>query len=334
MTLAANLATIPTQGLMFRNRLINGEMIFAQRQTSATFGAGASYVLDRWYTSASIANVLNVAQVSDAPVGFQTSLRATSLASYTPGTSQGFLIGQGIEALNCADLMWGTANAKPVVLSFWVKASATGTYSGSARNGGTPSYIGYPFTYTINAVNTWEYKIISIPGATTGGWGSSTNSGIWVFFDLGCGTSLRGSAGSWQAGNVLGVTGTATPMASNGATWSVTGVQLEEGYVATEFERRLIGTELLLCQRYYATSFGNPEYHQVPAPGATYATFYRVDLPATMRIAPTFSPNYSASNAVLSYTYYPYNTHVMHYVSASVATNAYMYFTWQANADY
>ena len=236
-----------------RNRIINGDMRIDQRfgGTSATYGAGAAYVLDRWNGAATIGSNMRVQQVTDAPAGFTNSLKADALTGATITASDYFSVLQFIEGFNVSDLGFGTASASSVTLSFWVKSSITGTHSGSVRNSANDR--SYPYTYTISSANTWEKKAIVIPGDTSGTWLTTNDVGSQVNFDLGTGSTFRGTAGAWASANYAGATGAVSPLATSGATWYITGVQLEAGTVATPFERRSYGQELALCQRYYQT---------------------------------------------------------------------------------
>jgi hypothetical protein len=233
-----------------RNRIINGDMRIDQRfaGTAATFGAATAYVLDRWQGSATIASNMQFQQVSDAPVGFTSSHKVTALTGATITSSDYFVLIQNIEGLNTSDLGFGAAGAESVTLSFWVKSSVTGTHSGSLRNDAQNR--SYPFTYSISSANTWEKKTTTIAGDTTGTWLTTNGIGLSVIFDLGSGSSFRGTAGSWSASNFVGATSSVSPMATSSATWLLTGVQLEAGTVATPFERRSYGQELVLSQRY------------------------------------------------------------------------------------
>jgi len=237
---------------VMRNRIINGAMVIDQRNAGASVTANnAVFGVDRFTTLASVSSKLNVQQNAGAvtpPAGFTNYLGYTSTSAYSVGAGEVFATSQNIEGLNVSDLGWGTANAKTVTLSFWVRSSLTGTFSGFFTNAdSTRSYV---FSYTINAANTWEYKTITIAGDTTGTWLTTNGRGIRLFWTLAAGSSLTGTAGSWVAGDKYGVTGTTSVVGTNGATFYITGCQLEVGTQATSFEYRQYGTELALCQRY------------------------------------------------------------------------------------
>jgi hypothetical protein len=209
-----------------------------------------TYTLDRFYGQAGSGGVFTVQRSTVAPTGFTNSLLATVTtvdASIAAGDI--YLLSQSIEGLNCADLAFGTAGASTVTLSFWVRSSVTGTFSGSLSNNSFNR--SFAFTYTINAANTFEYKTITIAGDTTGTWATDTTTGLRVYFSLGAGSNYSGTAGSWQAAGLTNVTGATNIIATNGATFYITGVQLEKGSTATSFDYRPYGTELALCQRYY-----------------------------------------------------------------------------------
>ena len=207
MTQAVALAQYGSTGISqgFKNRIINGAMTIDQRNAGAstTPTTSGNYTLDRWQVSLSQASKFSVQQDAGAvtpPVGFTDYLGVTSLSAYTVGASERFLINQQIEGYNVADLGWGTANAKTVTVSFWVRSSLTGTFGGAiSNNDGTRSY---PYSYTISSANTWEQKSITIIGDTTGTWLTTNGAGIILRFSLGTGSSLSGTAGSWAAGNL------------------------------------------------------------------------------------------------------------------------------------
>jgi hypothetical protein len=235
----------------FKNRLINGDMTISQRNgTSSVNATDGLYTLDRWRCGASANSVFSVQQSTAAPAGFSNSLLVTSLAATSLGTNSNFEMMQFIEGFNTADLGFGTANAQTVTLSFWVRSSLTGTFGGSLMNGTFNR--SYPFSYTISAANTWEQKSVTITGDTAGTWVGSTNGiGIVVNFGLGVGTGRSGTAGAWASSEFYSATGAVSVVGTSGATWQVTGVQLEKGQTATSFDVLPISTEIALCQRYY-----------------------------------------------------------------------------------
>jgi hypothetical protein len=281
-----------------RNRIINGNMAIDQRNAGgATANTINNYTLDRWYAAQSTTGKIIVQQNAGSvtpPVGFTNYLGVTSQSAYSIGSGDYYGISQRIEGYNIADLGFGTVNAKTVTISFWVRSSLTGTFSGGLLNGTYDR--GYPFTYTILSANTWEQKTITIAGDTTGTWAANSSSGMVVNFSLGVGSTYSGIAGSWVAGNYQAVTGATSVVGTNGATFYITGVQLEKGSVATPFDFRPYNQELFMCQRYYwkvtsngsnITGFGSGQFT-----GSTNCNLI-FSYPATMRASPTMS--YSGS---------------------------------------
>jgi hypothetical protein len=245
-----NISAVNSLG--FRNRIINGDMRIDQRNNGASVTpANSAYTLDRWMARSTQASKYSVEQTIAgvaAPAGFTDYLGVTSLSAYSVGASDFFFVAQLIEGFNAADLAWGTANAQTVTLSFWVRSSLTGTFGGSVRAGGSTR--SYPFSYTISAANTWEQKTVTIAGDTSGTW--NTNNTTWgeIDFALGAGGNFSGTAGAWSGSTLVSATGATSVVGTNGATFYITGVQLEAGSVATPFERRDYGRELIMCQRY------------------------------------------------------------------------------------
>lgn len=243
--------------LGMRNRVINGDMRIDQRNngTAVTINAAAyTYPVDRWGAYGQATDGVYTAQRSStAPAGFNNSLLATvTTADASIAPSQFYIYKHGIEGFNVGDLNWGSSNAATVTLSFWVRSSLTGMFSGSITNG---SYTrSYPFSYTINSANTWEQKTIIIAGDTTGTWLTDNNAGMYLYIDLGSGSGNKGTAGAWSSTGYTGATGSVNLIGTLGATFYITGVQLEKGTVATPFEYRTYSTELALCQRYYEIS--------------------------------------------------------------------------------
>jgi hypothetical protein len=233
-----------------RNRIINGDMRIDQRNAGASVTANDDvHPLDRWKFAATQSSKGTSQRSTTAPAGFTNSLLFTSSSAYSVLTSDSFIIRQLIEGFNVADLGWGAAGAAYVTLSFWVRSSLTGTFGVVLSNNAQNRC--YPVSYTISAANTFEYKTITIPGDTTGTWLADNGIGLRVNFGLGVGSTFNGTSGSWSSSTFTGVTGATSVVGTNGATFYITGVQLEAGSVATPFERRSFGQELALCQRYF-----------------------------------------------------------------------------------
>jgi hypothetical protein len=254
MTLAVNIAQSGSNNVTFRNKIINGACVIDQRNAGAsvTVNTGAAFfAADRFrFSGVSSSGVFTIQQVSDAPAGFVKSTKATvTTADATLTGSDLYYALQNIEGFNIADLAWGSASASAVTLSFWIKSSVTGTFGGALSNSAVDR--SYPFTYTINVANTFEYKTITIAGDTSGTWLTDNSTGIRVYFGLGIASGFAGTAGAWATAQYLSATGSVNLMATNSATWQITGVQLEAGTTASPFEYRQYGTELALCQRYF-----------------------------------------------------------------------------------
>jgi len=265
MTLTTvNPALLDTQAQYtgFKNRIINGAMVIDQRNAGAsvtvTSGANATmFCVDRWQgRQENSSGAFTLQRSTDAPAGFVNSLIATvTTADASITSSEGYSIYQFVEGFNSADLGWGTANAQSVTVSFWARSSVTGSFSLALINSAFAR--NYGALYTINSANTWEYKTVVIPGDTSGTWLTDNGVGIRVGFGLGAGTDRTASVG-WSTPAVSNtkakVTGGVDWIATSGATFYITGVQLEKGSTATAFDYRPYGTELALCQRYYQTA--------------------------------------------------------------------------------
>jgi hypothetical protein len=277
----------------FKNRIINGEMDINQRAFSGN-AVEFGYTLDRWitFTGAATWTVAQNAGAVVGPAGFTNYLGVTSTSANTPAAGDRNLVCQMIEGFNMADFGWGYSWARTVTLSFWVRSSLTGTFGLSINS--TAQNTAYTTSYTINAANTWEFKSVIIPGPTTtpGNWNVTNGRGLWLFFDMGSGTAFQANA-TWNASAVYTRPGMTNVVGTNGATWYLTGVQLEVGTGATSFDFRSIGQELALCQRYYAkvgpsTSGVYPGFGTAGGESAS-AAFGVFTTPVTMRSSPTFS---------------------------------------------
>jgi len=288
---------------IMKNRIINGAMVIDQRNAGAAVTALSSgvYPVDRFQVYCTTTGLSgNAQQVSTAPVGFVNSLKFTTTTGATSGSTERAQIQQVIEGYNTADLQWGTANAKTVTLSFWVQSSKTGQFGGSVQN--YASDRSYPFSYTISAANTWEQKSVTIAGDTTGTWETTNSGGICLNFDLGMGSTLQGTAGTWAATNYRGATGDTSIVATTGSTFLVTGVQLEVGSSATGFEYVNYQTSLANCQRYYQqingnTSVGTAAYGMMGS-GMVYTTT-QADISIPLKVSMRATPTLAQSTTVI-----------------------------------
>jgi hypothetical protein len=262
-----------------RNRIINGNMMIDQRNAGAsvTPTVDPTYCIDRFYVGFSQASKLTVQQQSSVvPVGFSNAMKVTVAAAVTPAAGDYFLIGTNIEGVNCADLNFGSANAATVTLSFQVYSSVSGSYSGAVKNSAQDR--SYPFSFSIPTANTWTQISVTISGDTTGTWLKTNGIGITAQICLGLGTTYAGTAGSWVGSNKVGVTGTTNFISTSGATFYITGVQLEVGTVATPYEMQIYSDQLAQCQRYYEFGTG------IVSNSGTYGVSY---FKITKRTTPT-----------------------------------------------
>lgn len=278
----------------FRNRIINGDMRIDQRNAGASVAVNENglFTVDRWRVYEYGAPAVSAQQVSDAPGGFFSSLRVTVTTAGSLASSDFCAVTQPIEANNLTDFGFGTSGAVACSLSFWVKSSLTGTFSGTLTN--DVGNYGYGFTYTISTANTWEYKTVAVPASTGGAWNRSGASlGMQLFFSLGAATNRSMSSGAWGSTSITatGVAGSVSLVGTSGATFYITGVQLEAGSVATPFERRPYGTELALCQRYFEL-IGNGQQSIViggTAGGSAWISYVSYPFAVAKRANPTMA---------------------------------------------
>jgi len=274
----------------FKNRIINGAMVIDQRNAGAAVTLSSDlYVIDRFACRAMTSLTSTAQQSSTAPTGFSKSLLYTVGTGATAAVGDRNTIAQVIEGSNIADLGWGAAGAATVTLSFWVRSSVTGTFGGAVANYALTR--AYPYTFTINSANTFEYKTIIIPGDTSGTWLTTNSGGIYLVFDMGCGATYLGTAGAWAGADYRGATGDTKLVATTGATFYITGVQLEKGSTATSFDFRDYGRELLMCQRYFAKmqndGTGADATLAMGMQQSTTQAFFCVKYPVTMRAEPS-----------------------------------------------
>lgn len=256
----------PLAGL--RNRIINGDFRIDQRYGGAAVSVNASalfYLCDRWSAGGiSAAGVLSIQRISGQLPMAPYVLRTTTTTAATPSGNQTYNLQQRIEGFNVADLQWGTANAQAISLSFTVRSSLVGQFSGAIQNGAQNR--SYPFTFYVATANTPIRVTMTIPGDTTGAWAQDSTCGMLLVFDLGGAGTARSTANSWQGVTAFGVTGSLNLVAIANATLDISEVQVEAGSTPTPFERRPVGMELMFCKRYYEIGeyFAAANYATVP----------------------------------------------------------------------
>lgn len=318
--------------IVMRNRIINGAMEIDQRNAGAalTLAASTAYTVDRWAANRGASSTATVQRSSVAPSGFVNSLLYTVGTGASPVASDYAVLVQYVEGTNIADLGWGAAGAQSVTLSFRVRSSVAGTYGVVLQN--ASQNMPYATTYTINNANTWETKSITIPGPTSGTWATNNTVGIQVIFDMGVGsTQSIAASSSWQSGNYIGVSGATKIVATAGATFYLTGVQLEVGGTATPFERRLYSQELAMCQRYYEVGnvLGGAYYQNVTGNAADkfqHSVFYKATKRATATVVVnnlgggTLTTNFTTADMFAVY-------------STGTMTTTMLYASWTASAE-
>jgi hypothetical protein len=282
----ASTQTTAASGFGFKNRIINGAMMIDQRNAGNLLAGavGNIYGVDRFNTGVfgSGTGRINVQRSTNAPTGFTNSLINTvGTADAAPSTNYGYCVQHKIEGYNVSDLGFGAAGASPVTVTFWVKSSIAGSYVFTLQNEATDQ--AYSVSYSINASNVWEQKTITFVGSTTGTWPRDNTSGMVLNWGLGGGSVRVASLNSWYAPaggwTPTAMSGGVNWIGTSGATFQITGVQLEKGPTATSFDYRPYGFELSLCQRYYIYNY--KIFCQQGTSG------YSQPLPLTMRAAPT-----------------------------------------------
>ena len=276
----------------YKNKIINGDMRLNQRYDllgSTTTTAG--YMCDRWNLQNNVSGgSYTNAQVADAPPGFTYSTKITINSALTVSY---FNFVQFIEGFNYQDLAWGTSGAKSVTVSFWIKASVSGNYTFCMYDHTGTATRGYAAPYNVASSNTWQYVTITIPGDTSGSNWSQTNSSN--SYCLSCAFILYNTAtptftSAWGASPGF-LAGSASFVGSSGATWQVTGVQVEVGPTATPYDYRSYGTELSLAQRYFYRQYGIAWTLGIINQASGSWTLTTITHPTTMRVAPTFGHN-------------------------------------------
>ena len=248
---------VPDVALSNRNLVINGAMNVAQRGTSFTGigGSAGTYSCDRWRHgfTATTARV-TLSQDSNAPNGFAKSLKvAVTTAEASLNATSGCGISQPIEGQNLQQLAKGTADAKQVTVSFWVKTNKTGTYQFEFQDADNSR--NQVLSYTVNSADTWEYKTVTFDADTTGAFDNDNNASAYLQWFLFGGTNYTSGTvqSTWGSRSNANLMSPSMPNLADSTSnyWQITGVQLEVGSVATPFENRSYGQEFALCQRYY-----------------------------------------------------------------------------------
>ena len=348
------LTTVRPEGMGFntgrRNMVINGAMQVAQRGTGA-FTANTDYPVDRFQMlNNTSTGTFSAQQVSEYPDGFKNSLKVTVTAADTSlGSTERLLVSYPVEGNDFVSPAFGTSSAKSITLSFEVRSSLTGTFSGSVQN--SAQNRSFPFEYTISSANTWETKSITIAGDTSGTWLTDTGIGLRLRFSLGCGSSQQGTVNTWASANYFGTSAETPLIGTNGATWQITGVQLELGENASDFEHRSFGEELALCQRYYyrrtSTLTSNNEYSNSVFAYSTTDIQGGAQHPVPMRASPSLTfdgvlkvstgSGTVTSSSGFSKTNYSTKNYMGFYTGGSTfsgLTQHRAYMLWGADGDY
>jgi len=325
--LADNLPSVGQLGN--RNILINGDMSLSQRiGTTATAINGGNYGIDRWgmYYSG---NIYTTQQVTDAPSGFYNSMKLLVTGTNTPQYS---FFGQRIEGLNVNHIGLGTANCQSFTVSFYVKSSVAGIYSISTTNGAGD--LAYPLQYTINSANTWERKTMTIPPITSGTWARDNTIGLYLRINLGSPSGRTDTSGAWSSGNFDGAdgsTGAVTWATTSGATFYITGCQLEVGSQASPFEQEPFEANLRKCLRYY---FNSKTSASLPYDYATqYISthrFYKHWYNVPMRATPTVT---TTDDGGAPSHYHPNEYHWKGYVAAAASASSARLTSFTADAE-
>lgn len=286
-----------------RNIIQNGKFQLDQRHGfgSHTVSAGSDFFADRWgfYTSSNAFAEYGATTevVNDGPDGFERSMKWTTSSTTgagVPATGE-VIFRQKLEGYNINHVNYGSANARDMILSFYVKSSIAGNYGLQCQftdSGGTNRYL--QRSYTVSAANTWERVSVTIPKNTANVMQQKTNGvGLALNWDLGEGATYSSAAStSWGTTYTNGLTGGVKVAEVNGATWQITGVQLELGDVVSPFEHLSYAEELAICQRMYQriNSDAAFDYGAVAtAIGTTSRWYMPFPLKTEMRTDPTLS---------------------------------------------
>ena len=280
-----------SNNLSNRNKVINGGMIVKQR-ADLTMTTTSTYSLDRFRGTVGSSfnwSSATVTQSTTSPDGFGKSLKVDIASTNTPTGSQNAIIQTRIEGQDLQDLAYGTSSAKPCTLSFYVRSNKTGTYCVQIANTANTKYV--LFEYTINSADTWERKSVTFAGNTANTINNDNALGFDINFHLATGSDDHVSATStwttYPSGSFLATSNQVNLFDNASNEWYLTGVQLEVGSVATDFEHRSFAQELALCQRYYQTI--GVGFITACRGASSSQLLYSYTPPVNMRASPTIS---------------------------------------------
>jgi hypothetical protein len=340
MALSKILPASQSQFAGARNLIINGAMQVDQRNSGSSVSAPTNtYTLDRLNTYQSGAGAYSVQQqTSVTPVGFGFAAKINvDTVDSSIAAGDYYMLTYNFEGHDTAQLEFGTSSAKTVTLSFYVRSSLTGTFSGAINN--NASNRAYTFEYTIDSANTWERKTITVAGDQSGTWVGAVNTkSIKIRWAFAMGSTYANTAGSWAAGDYYGTSNQVNLMATLNNTFYITGVQFEVGDVATPFEHEDIGTTVRKCQRYFfkwdetVSGDGALWGAQVVALGTNYVRT-PVFFPVRMRTTPSASGvTYNSSSGTVSVQLLTPNGATL-FANATLGGSGYFNGNWAMSAE-
>ena len=273
-----------------KNLIINGAMQVAQRGTQVTGVTSGGYVtVDRFTTTFGSLGTWTIDQSTDSPNGFSNSLKITNTtADASPASGDYALVEHKIEGQNLQGLGYGSADAKPLTLSFWVKSNKTGSASVELRQPNNSNKL-FSAAYSISSADTWEHKTVSIPSDTAGVINNDNGAGFNIVWWLNSGSTYTGGSAASTWSTMDNTKRNFSNLGVGGATsdyFQITGVQLEVGSAATPFEHRSYGDELAKCQRYYQL-FDSVAGEAYPTGGVGAWAFSGINFIQAMRDVPT-----------------------------------------------
>jgi hypothetical protein len=330
-TTSINNTTPNAYNTVGKNLIINGAMQIAQRGTSFTNPSQSSYSVDRFKLFRNTGATFNISQVTSSPNGFSNSLRIDVTATDDPLTTNDYLTPfvQGIEGYNLSQLKYGTTDAEKLTLSFWVRSNKTGTYIAELQSttGQTSQ------AYTINSADTWEKKTVTFVADTANAITANSSGGLWLYFYVAAGPDYQSTSlqTTWSSASTGRATGQVNLLDSTSNYLELTGVQLEVGESATEFEHRPYTTEFQLCQRYYYDSLNYRWLYAITTNDSGNRRGH-ADYPVTMRATPTVTPTwgqYSSGTIGLQFS----SAQGVTFYSDSVPAGSYTNVTFTADAE-